>query len=157
MHVHGVWKGNLFLMKDDPGLSITKPRILLADDHSGMIATVSQLLESDFEIVATVCNGLEALEAVHRLDPDLVVLDIGMPQLDGLRTAQQLARLGSRAKIVFFTIHDDQDYISAALTAGASGYVLKGRMQTDLVKAIRTVLQGGVFVSSRAEVVDSEL
>jgi len=149
MQVHGLWKGNLFLMKDDNELSITKPRVLLADDHSGMLETVLGLLGSEFEIVAAVCDGVQAVDAVGRLEPDLVVLDIGMPRLDGLRTAQKLMQMGSGAKIVFFTIHDDEDYISAALKVGASGYVLKSRMQTDLIEAIKQALQGGIFVSSR--------
>jgi|SRR5579859_3354759 len=142
-------------MENEASLSIAKPRVLLADDHSGMLETVFQLLEREFEIVATVCDGVEAVEAAERLRPDLVILDIGMPRLDGLRVAEHLARISSRTKIVFFTIHDDEEYISAALTAGASGYVLKSRMQADLVKAIKKVLQGGVFVSSRRGPADS--
>jgi DNA-binding NarL/FixJ family response regulator len=149
MQVHGLWKGNLFLMKDDTELGIAKPRVLLADDHSGMIETVLRLLEPEFEIVAAVCDGLEAVDAVLRLEPDLVVLDVGMPRLDGFRTAQRLAQIGSGAKIVFFSVHDDEDYVSTALRVGASGYVLKSRMQTDLIKAIKEALQGGVFVSCR--------
>ena len=144
----GYGRDKSLLMKDDVRLGIAKPRVLLADDHSGIIETVGQLLEAEFEVVGAACDGVEAVEAVERLEPDLVVLDIGMPRLDGLRAAKQLARNNSRAKIIFFTVHNDQDYISAAFTAGASGYVLKSRMQTDLVKAIKKVLQGGVFISS---------
>jgi DNA-binding NarL/FixJ family response regulator len=146
--LHGSWEGNIFLMKDETQNGTTKPRVLLADDHSGMIETVFRLLESEFEIVAAVGDGVQAVDAAVRLEPDLVVLDIGMPRLDGFRAAQQLAQIGNDAKIIFFSIHDDQDYVSTALKVGASGYVLKSRMQTDLIKAIKEALQGGVFVSS---------
>ena len=149
MHVHGLWKGNLFLMTDDGEPVVTRPRVLLADDHSGMLETLLRLLEPEFEIVAAVCDGQEALEAAERLGPDLVVLDIGMPRLDGFRTAQRLTKCRSGAKIIFFSIHDDEDYVSTAFRVGASGYVLKSRMQTDLVKAIKKALEGGVFVSNR--------
>jgi DNA-binding NarL/FixJ family response regulator len=136
-------------MNDDAEPGTVKPRVLLADDHSGMLETLMRLLESEFEVVAAVCDGQEAVEAVERLAPDLVVLDIGMPRLDGFRTAQRLTKCHSGAKIVFFSIHDDEDYVSTAFRVGASGYVLKSRMQTDLVKAIRKALEGGVFVSNR--------
>ena len=107
------------------------------------------MLAPEFEVIATAGDGLLALEAVARLSPEVVVLDIAMPGLDGIHTARQLRRSGCKAKIVFLTVQDDEDYISAALATGANGYVLKSRMQSDLIPAIREALAGGVFISPR--------
>jgi len=130
----------------DPG---SRPRILLADDHAGMRASAAKLVGSEFEVVAAVADGFLALEAVARLCPELVVLDIAMPGLDGIHTARALRRNGNQVKIVFLTVQEDEDYVSAALDAGALGYVLKSRMQSDLIPAIRQALAGEVFISRR--------
>ena len=126
---------------------MSKARVLLADDHQAMLAKVRRELGDEFEIVATVENGEEAVEAVGRLDPDVLVIDISMPVLNGLEAASRLHAKSCRTKIVFLTIHADSDYIAAALSSGASGYVIKNRLSTDLVPAIREVLQGHTFVS----------
>lgn len=130
----------------DPGI---RPRIILADDHAAMLARVTTLVGSEFDVVATVGDGSLALEAAARLHPELLVLDIAMPGLDGIHTARELRRNGCTAKIVFLTVQEDEDYISAALEAGAHGYVLKSRMQSDLIPAIRQALAGQVFISPR--------
>jgi DNA-binding NarL/FixJ family response regulator len=123
-------------------------RVLLADDEPAMIRAVTQLLDGKFEIVATVDNGQTLIEDAIRLDPDLLVLDISMPVMNGIAAARQLKKVGSRAKVIFLTVHEDRDFIEAAFSAGALGYVLKPRLATDLLPAIRGALQGQTFVSS---------
>ena len=114
-----------------------------------MLETVTDLLKKEFELVGAVPNGRLVLNIFEQLRPDLIVMDIAMPELDGIRTARELRLRGCEAKIVFLTVQEDEDYISAALNAGASGYVLKSRMQSDLIIALKKVLAGEVFVSRR--------
>lgn len=125
-------------------------RVLLADDHPAMLARVRRELGREFEIVATVENGEEAVQAVSRLDPDVLVIDISMPVLNGLETAVRLRAAHSRTKIVFLTIHDDPDFVAAAFSAGASAYVMKNHLSSDLVTAIREALLGHTFISHSA-------
>jgi DNA-binding NarL/FixJ family response regulator len=108
---------------------------------------VSKLLRSGFDVVATAANGESAIDAVARLGPDLLVLDISMPILDGFKTAARLQESGSRAKVLFLTVHDDPDFVDAAFSVGARGYVLKSRLGIDLVPALQEVLLGRTFVS----------
>jgi DNA-binding NarL/FixJ family response regulator len=124
-----------------------KVRILLADDHETILAGVRSILCDDFEVVGTVGNGRDAVKEVRRLDPDVLVIDISMPVLDGLQAASQLHRKECRTKVVFLTVHEDQDYVDAAMAAGASGYVTKSRIQSDLVPAIREALIGHTYIS----------
>lgn len=126
---------------------MAKVRVLLADDHEAILARVRALLCEEFDIVATVNNGRDAVTEVGRLDPDVLVTDISMPILDGLQAASRLRSTESRTKIVFLTVHEDQDFVSAALSSGATGYVTKSHLSTDLIPAIREVLQGQTFVS----------
>ena len=93
-------------------------------------------------------DGRQALEASGRLDPDLIVLDITMPGLDGFHTARELKRMGSRAKIVFLTMHDGDEYIREAIDCGASGSVLKTRVHSDLAVALDHAIAGSMFVPS---------
>jgi DNA-binding NarL/FixJ family response regulator len=127
---------------------VDRARILLADDHGKMRDRVKRLLETEFEVVDSVENGLALLEAAAELEPDVCLLDISMPVLNGIETATRLKQSGSTAKIVFLTIHEDPDFVQAALKTGASGYVVKRRMVSDLRPAIREALAGRTFVSS---------
>ena len=122
-------------------------RVLLADDHQSFLAVVTRLLQPEFEVVKTVGDGVALIEEAARLAPDLIVLDISMPKLNGIEAARQLKAAGSRAKIVFLTVHDDLDYVHGALAAGAHGYVVKPRLASDLLLALREVLASGSFVS----------
>ncbi len=123
------------------------PRVVLADDHDGVLEYVARLLNSGLEIVGKVADGLELVRAVDRLDPDLVILDIAMPVLDGLKAASRIRQSGAKARLIFLTVHDDPDFVDAAFSAGAQGYVTKLRFATDLLPAIHAVLQGNTFVS----------
>ena len=126
---------------------MNRARILLADDHKEMRDTVEHLLESEFDIVGVVAGGEELLKAESETDPDVCVLDISMPKVSGIDAANRLQGKGSRTKIIFLTVHDDPDFLQAALDTGALGYVLKSRIVADLSQAIRTVLNGQLFIS----------
>lgn len=121
--------------------------MVLADDSVAMLAELSGKLGEEFEIVGTAVNGEETIRAVQRSDPDVLVLDISMPNLNGLRVASRLHEGGSRTKIVFLTIHEQPGYISAAFSSGGSAYVTKRHLTSDLVPAIRAVLEGQTFIS----------
>ena len=122
-------------------------RLLLADDHAAMLAQAVNRLTGLFEIVGSVSNGLDLLEAAARLKPDVVVFDITMPGMDGIEVARQLKRAGCHAKLVFLTVHQDADYVHAAFEAGGSAYVIKSRLASDLVPAIHEALAGRSFIS----------
>ena len=123
-------------------------RILLADDNDEILAEVrEELKKEDFEIIGTVTNGQDAVEAVRLFDPDVVVLDIVMPILDGIGASSQICKMNARAKILFLTIQENDEYISAAFAAGASGYVTKRRLLKDLAHAVREVAECRTFLS----------
>jgi DNA-binding NarL/FixJ family response regulator len=124
-----------------------KTRVLLADDHETILERVRMVLGEEFDVVGAVKNGRDAVLQVQRLDPDVLVIDISMPVLDGLRAVTQLRSTNSRTKVVFLTVHEDRDFVAAALCAGACGYVTKAHLMTDLVPAIRQVLGGRTYVS----------
>lgn len=122
-------------------------RILVAEDHELMRDTVVRLLKQDFDVVDAVANGKALLEAAARLNPDVCVLDISMPLLNGIDAAMHLKHSHSSAKVIFLTIHNDSDSVSAGFRSGAEGYVFKIRMAADLVVAVRAVLAGRKFLS----------
>src|SRR5262249_43352551 len=109
---------------------------------------VVHLLAREFEVLDALEDGRAIVEAAARLKPDICLLDISMPVLNGIEAANQLKADGSTAKIIFLTIHEDPDFLQAALNAGASGYVVKRRLASDLRAAVREVLSGGTFISS---------
>ena len=124
-----------------------KIRILLADDHHAVLQRICELFDEDFDIVGTVNNGQDAVMAALRLNPDVLVIDISMPVLNGLQAAQQLRSAKQPTKIIFLTMLTDRDFVSAALCAGALGYVTKSDLGTDLVPAISEVLAGRIYIS----------
>lgn len=129
-----------------------KIRVLLADDHQAVLQRVSRLLDEDFDIVGTVNTGRDAVELTLRLNPDVLVIDISMPILNGLQAAQRLRSAKQPTKVVFLTIHRDEDFVDAALSAGASGYVTKSDVATDLVPAISEALAGKLYMSASLRV-----
>ncbi len=126
----------------------TRARILIAEDHELMRNKVVRLLRRDFDVLDAVTNGEALLEAAARLKPDVCILDISMPRLNGIETATHLKKSNSPIKVVFLTIHNDSDSVGAAFKSGAEGYVFKTRMAADLIVAIREVLAGRTFLSS---------
>jgi len=122
-------------------------RVVVADDNLQVREKVVQLLLPDFEVVGTHANGQAALEAVLILNPDIALLDISMPLMSGIEVAHELRTRESKTKVVFLTVHEDVDFVNAAFDAGASAYVVKSQMASDLFAAISAVERGGVFVS----------
>jgi DNA-binding NarL/FixJ family response regulator len=125
----------------------TLARVLLADDSPSMLQAARLILEPEFQIVGTVDDGEGVVEAMESLKPDVIILDISMGLMNGLEAARLLTRTGSKAKIVFLTVHKDQEFIEEAFSAGAMGYVIKPRLGMDLVIAVREALMGHTFVS----------
>lgn len=105
------------------------------------------LLESEFEIVGKVGNGQALFEEAVRLKPDVIVSDISMPILNGIEAADRLKESGCESRIVFLTVHFDADFVRRCLSTGAFGYVVKSRITTELIPAIREALEGHIFVS----------
>jgi DNA-binding NarL/FixJ family response regulator len=122
-------------------------RVLLADDHEAMLERVAGLLRTECDVVGTVTDGQQALEAARELKPDVLVLDISMPVMNGIETAHRLREAGDQTRIVFLIVHDDADFAREAMAAGALGYVIKQRMASDLVAAIKEAHAGRSFVS----------
>ena len=108
---------------------------------------ILEVLGEEFEVLGSFVNGSQAVDATVRLDPDVTILDVSMPVLNGIQAARELQTAHCRAKIIFLRMHDDPDFVAAALSAGASGYVIKSRLATDLIPAIRGAVSGRPFVS----------
>jgi DNA-binding NarL/FixJ family response regulator len=121
--------------------------VLLADQGIGNAGIVSHLLCSEFQVVGMVYNGQAAVTATLALKPDVLVIDIILPILHGLDVIRRLATVGVKSKIIVLTAVEDPEYVEEALKAGASGYVFKRRIASDLLLALREALAGGIFVS----------
>ncbi len=121
-------------------------RILLADDNHSIIDFVRKMLQKDFTIVGAVGDGTSVLEKVAELTPDLIILDISMADLNGFEVTRRLRSGNCTSKIIFLTVHEDYEFVRAAFNAGASGYVFKSRITTDLRAAIEAVQLGRVFI-----------
>jgi DNA-binding NarL/FixJ family response regulator len=125
-----------------------KPRILLADDHPPLLEAVSTLLKPHFDLVGIVTDGAMLVSETLRLRPDAIVTDITMPVMTGIDAVIQLRKSGSSVKVVFLTIHSEEEFLRACIAEGALGYVLKSRMQTHLIPAIDAALEGRTYISS---------
>jgi DNA-binding NarL/FixJ family response regulator len=124
-----------------------RARIVLADDHRDLLAGVAAMLDPEFDVVEAVEDGVALVESAEKHDPDVVVLDITMPKMNGMEAARLLIKSCSRAKIVFLTMHQNEGFVRAAFDLGANGYVVKSRLPSDLAPALRAVLAGHHFVS----------
>jgi DNA-binding NarL/FixJ family response regulator len=124
-----------------------KPRVLLADDHRVVAEGLRGLLAPHFDVVGIVSDGRELLSAAKNLDPDVVVLDISMPSLNGIEAARQLRGAHTRAKLIFLTMHREVTFAARSLEAGASGFVLKHSAASELVTAIQEALKGGTYIT----------
>jgi DNA-binding NarL/FixJ family response regulator len=124
-----------------------KPRLLLADDHELLLDGLRRILEPDFDLIASVCDGRAAVAAFEQHQPDLLLLDIALPLLNGIEVARQVKRSSPEARILFVTMQTGRSYVEEAFHAGASGYVLKQAAAAELVEAIRIVLRGRTYVS----------
>jgi len=126
---------------------VARARILLADDHKEIRDRAVRLLEPEFEVVGAVADGHALVRVSAQLKPDVCIIDISMPYLNGIEAAIKLRENGSEARIVFLTVNEDSDFVRAALKTGALGYVVKSRMATDLCLAINGAIRGHLFVS----------
>lgn len=128
---------------------MSKIRVLLADDHTIVRQGLRALLDSqeDIEVVGEAEDGRQAFEKTKELIPDIVIIDITMPNLNGIEATRQIKKLNPEIKVLVLTVHDNEEYIHQILQAGASGYLLKESAVTDLVSAINAVKKGGIFLS----------
>jgi DNA-binding NarL/FixJ family response regulator len=124
-----------------------KPTLLIADDHELMLDGLRRMLGPEFDIVATVTDGRAAVASFEQFRPDLLILDISLPLLNGIEVARQLKRTFPDGRILFVTMQTDKNYVEEAFRAGGSGYLLKHVAAGELVNAIRTVLNGRYYVS----------
>ncbi|MFL6275736.1 MAG: response regulator transcription factor [Blastocatellia bacterium] len=122
-------------------------RLLVAENHASMRDRVVRFLEVEFLVVSSVENGQEAIDAESLTSPDIVILDISMPIMSGIEAAAQLKQRCSKAKVIFLTMHEEPEWIQAALATGALGYVIKRRLASDLRPAIREAMAGRRFIS----------
>jgi DNA-binding NarL/FixJ family response regulator len=155
----GQQRGEGYLMDADQGLQKgpepdargfgSQHRILIADDHTIMREGLRALLESDrtLEVVGAVENGREAVQAVGNLKPDVILMDLSMPHMDGLSAIREIKRRAIETKVLVLTVHKTEEYIRAALQAGASGYVLKDASRAELLFAIQCLVAGKTFIS----------
>jgi DNA-binding NarL/FixJ family response regulator len=124
-----------------------RPRVLLADDHSLVLGAFENLLSGECDIVGQVADGRALIDAAEKLKPDVIVLDIGMPLLNGLEAGRQIKRRLREVKLVFLTMHEDADLAADAFRSGASAYLLKRCAASELATAIREVMQGRSYVT----------
>lgn len=128
---------------------MTRVRILLAEDHTLVAEAFQRLLEPHYEVVGIVADGRSLLKVAQQLKPDVAIIDIGMPLLNGLDAGRELKRLLPYIKIIFVTMNDDPDIASEARRFGASGYLLKTSASSELLKAVQEVLRGNSYLTPR--------
>ncbi len=124
-----------------------RTRVVLADDHTLLIDALKNLLEPEFEVVGTFSDGHALIEAAEGLGPDVIVLDIGMPTMNGLNAGQRIKQMQPKVKLIFLTMNQDPDIAAEAFRLGASGYLLKTCAASELVNAIREVLTGRIYIT----------
>jgi RNA polymerase sigma factor (sigma-70 family) len=124
-----------------------RPTVLLADDHAIVVEGLRRVLEPHFDVVGAVADGFALVETAQKLKPDVIVVDVSMPLLNGIEATRQIRATNQRTKIVFLSMHPDVVYVSEALLAGGSGYVLKSSAGIEIVMAIREALQGKTFLT----------
>jgi CheY-like chemotaxis protein len=138
--------------KSDAGRQSRELKILIADDRESFRHAVSSILAElpELELVAEAADGAEAVKKAAELNPDLILLDMSLPEINGVEAAARMRRVAPNAKILFLTQHDSPDFVSAALRAGALGYVLKADVGSELLQAVMAVLHGEQYLSSGA-------
>src|SRR3954447_10811497 len=133
--------------RNDCEVAMKRPRVLLADDHQLLREAFAQLLEPGCDVLGAVADGRALLASAQELRPDIVVLDIAMPLLNGLDAARQLKCLMPEVKVIFLTVSEDPDLAAEAFRAGASGYLLKNSAASELFRAIQDVSRGRSYVT----------
>jgi len=125
-----------------------KPRVLLVDDHRHLLEAVAASLAREFDVAAVATDGMQALETAFRVNPDVIVLDVSMPGIDGFQTFRALENAGSRTPVVFLSMYDADVYVSEAFRCGGRGFVLKSQIERDLASALDQALDGRLFAPS---------
>jgi DNA-binding NarL/FixJ family response regulator len=127
----------------------TKSKIVLAEDHTILREGLKSLLSSsqDFEVIGEAGDGREAIRCVEKLKPDLILIDLSMPRMNGMEAIREIRRLSKEVKILVLTVHKSEEYILATFKAGADGYVLKDATHEELLMAIKSVLKGKNYIS----------
>jgi DNA-binding NarL/FixJ family response regulator len=124
-----------------------RPRVILADDHTLVLEALKNLIEPEFEVVGTFSDGHSLVEAALKLNPNAIVLDIGMPMMNGLTAGQKLKHSMPLVKLVYLTMNQDPDLAGEAFRLGASAFLLKNSAAAELLKALREVVRGGYYVT----------
>jgi DNA-binding NarL/FixJ family response regulator len=128
----------------DRGLVPLK-RLLLVDDNPAILETLAEMLQPEFTVVGTLSHGGSVLAKAAALDPDIILLDVSLPDMTGFEVAEALGRGKNRARIIFLSVHENPDFVRAAFESGASGYVFKSQISRDLINAIEGVARGEQF------------
>ncbi|HUF28635.1 MAG TPA: response regulator transcription factor [Gemmatimonadaceae bacterium] len=133
-------------------MSVDIIRVVLADDHAVVRAGLKAVLGAakDIQVIGEAGNGREAVDMVQRLDPDVVVMDLSMAEMDGATATRELVKLGVRTKVLVLTMHGEDDYLVPLLEAGAAGYLIKNAADRELVDAVRAVAHGDLYVQPSA-------
>jgi DNA-binding NarL/FixJ family response regulator len=131
---------------------LRRPRVLLADDHQMLLDALKELLEPDYQVVGLLSDGRALLKAARKLLPDIIVLDIAMPQLNGLDAGRRLKQSLPAVKLIFMTMHEDPYLVGEAFRAGASAFLHKQAAGLELNEAIERVLKGGSYVTPSAAI-----
>jgi DNA-binding NarL/FixJ family response regulator len=124
-----------------------RPRVILADDHVLVLDALKNLLEPEFEVVGKFYDGHTLVEQAQKLSPNVIVLDIGMPTMNGLNAGQRLKKLMPTVKLIYLTMNQDPDLAAEAFRLGASGFVVKSAAASELLQALREVVRGGAYVT----------
>jgi len=124
-----------------------RPRIILADDHTLVLEALKNLIEPEFEVVGTFADGHALVERAPKLNPNVIVLDIGMPTMNGLSAGQRLKQMMPLVKLIYLTMNQDPDLAGEAFRLGASAFLLKNSASAELLQAIREVVRGGLYVT----------
>jgi DNA-binding NarL/FixJ family response regulator len=126
---------------------MNRPRVLLADDNKIMTERVAEHLSSSFDVIGIAHDGQDLISEALRLAPDLIVVDISMPILTGVEAVHELREAGLAPRVVFLTIHTEDEFLQACLEEGAVGYVVKSHISTDLIPALNSAMAGKMFIS----------
>lgn len=133
-------------------LGTSRPRIAIADDHTLVADAFKKMLSAEFDVVATVHDGRSLIEVARTLQPDVILVDIGMPLLNGLDAAQRIRRMVPNIKVIYITVNHDPDLVAEAFRQGASGFLSKASAASELSASIWAVVQGHVYVSPYLQV-----
>ncbi len=125
-------------------------RVVVADDNAAWLHSLTRLLEAEFDVVATASDGSAALERISDFNPDVAVLDLEMPALNGIQVTQEATKSGVATAVVICSVHRDRQLVEAAVKAGARGYIFKNNGLQDLLNAVKTAARGGTYFPSTA-------